>query len=194
MDTPLGAIFFIGPQGSGKGTQAKILAERLGFFYWEMGGIIRGVAAENTELGQEAKALHDAGVLFPDELLLKVFKYKMNIIPKNQGVIFDGVPRRIGQAEFILHFLKEQGRSNVVTILINIPHDESIDRLLLRAEKEARKDDTREAIEFRLKQYEQDTLPMLDYLKKETKFIEIDGKPPVEAVTKSINKALGLHD
>lgn len=183
-------IFIIGPQGSGKGTQARILAEKLNLFYWEMGGVLRNLAKEETDLGRQVSELINNGVLLTDELLLSVFKDRMSAIPLDKGVIFDGVPRRIGQAEFVLKFLKEQGRSNFVTLFIDLPKEESLNRLLARAEKEGRKDDTKEAIEYRLQQYEQDTVPVLDYLKENSKFINIDGKPPVDEVTSAIDQAL----
>ncbi len=143
----LDTIFIIGPQGSGKGTQARILAEKHNLFYWEMGGVLRSLAKEETPLGKQVKELIESGVLLSDELLLTVVKDRMGIIPADQGVIFDGVPRRIGQAEFLLNFLKEQGRVNMATLFIDLPHEESLNRLLARAEKEGRKDDTKEAID-----------------------------------------------
>jgi adenylate kinase len=183
-------IFLIGPQGSGKGTQARILAEKHNLFYWEMGGVLRNLAKEETPLGKQVKDLVDSGVLLNDELLLSVVKDRLGTIPADQGVIFDGVPRRIGQAEFLLKLLKEQGRNNLITLFIDLPYEESLNRLLARAEKEGRQDDTREAIEYRLQQYEQDTIPVLDYLRQNTQFFTIDGRPPIEQVTAAINDAL----
>jgi adenylate kinase len=188
----LNVIFFIGPQGSGKGTQAKILAQKLNFYYWEMGGILRNMKNEDGDLAKKVTNMVNSGVLLPDELLLEVVESKLSTISPDKGVIFDGIPRRIGQAEFLLNHLKNQGRKDFVALFVNLPREESIARLLKRAEIEKRADDTREKIEFRLKQYEEDTLPVLDYLKKETNFIEIDGQPAVEEVTKAINNALRL--
>ncbi len=190
----LNTIFFIGPQGSGKGTQAKFLAKRLGFFYWEMGGILREVAATGSILGLRIKRLIDSGVLLQDDDLYQVVKMRLNEISINKGVIFDGIPRRLGQAEFLLGFLKEQGRKDFTTIHVSLPREESIARLLKRAEIEKRADDTKEKIEFRLKQYEEETVPVLDYLKANTNFIEIDGSPGVGEVTESISKALKLNE
>lgn len=188
----LNTIFFIGPQGSGKGTQAKILAKRLNFFYWEMGGILRQTANEPTDLGKEIKNMIDNGILLPDEMLCKIVASKLNQINANQGVIFDGIPRRIAQAEFLLKFLREQGRQIFTTLFINLPKEESLNRLLKRAEVEKRADDTKEKIEIRLKQYHTDTMPVLEYLKKETKFIEIDGRPSIEDVGNIINSYLNI--
>lgn len=188
----LNTIFFIGPQGSGKGTQARFLAKRLDFFYWEMGGILREVAAGSSILGIRIKNLIDSGVLLQDDDLYQVVKMRLNEIPTTQGLIFDGIPRRLGQAEFLLDFLKSQGRSDFTTLFVNLPKEESLSRLLKRAEIEKRADDTREKIEFRLQQYEQETVPVLDFLKQNSSFFEIDGRPPVDEVNRTINKTLGL--
>ena len=183
-------IFFIGPQGSGKGTQAKLLAARLGFFYWEMGGILREVAKDGSELGNQVKSLIDAGVLLLDDILLQVVKKKLAIIPLEQGVIFDGIPRRLGQAEFLLNHARHMGRKNFATLFIDLPKEQSLNRLLKRAEIEKRADDTTEKIEFRLQQYYQDTIPVIAYLKDQTIFFEIDGSPSVKEVTQEINQKL----
>lgn len=188
----LNTIFFIGPQGSGKGTQAKLLAKQLDFFYWEMGGILREVAAGDSILGIRIKQLIDSGILLQDDDLYMVVKMRLNEIPISKGVIFDGVPRRLGQAEFLLGFLKDQGRKDFTTLYVNLPKKKSMDRLLKRAEIEKRADDTREKIEFRLKQYEEETVPVLDYLKKNTAFLEIDGSKEIDEVAKNIRGALGL--
>ncbi len=188
----LNTIFLIGPQGSGKGTQARILADKLGFFYWEMGAILRSLKNESSDLAKKVTHLIDQGILLEDEILLEVVKQKLSDVAPEKGVIFDGIPRRIGQAEFLLNVLKNQGRTNFVTLFINLPEQESINRLLARAEKEHRPDDTKEKIEFRLKQYTQNTLPVLDFLKNHSDFFEIDGSQNIDEVTQQINQKLGL--
>lgn len=189
----LNTIFFIGPQGSGKGTQAKLLAEKLGFYHWDMGRILRETAASGTELGTTVKNLIDQGVLLEDDLLLQVAASKLDTIDPQQGVVFDGIPRRLGQAEFIMNHLTQQGRSNFTTVFLDIPKEETMHRLTLRAQKEGRADDTPEKIEFRLQQYYADTLPVLDFLKTRTHFVEVDGRPEIEQVTKNIIAALELN-
>jgi len=188
----LNTIFFIGPQGSGKGTQAKMLAQKLDFFYWEMGGILREVAASQSELGKKVKALIDSGTLLKDEDLYEVVKVRLNQIPKTKGVIFDGIPRRIGQAQFLLDYLKQQGRTDFSTLYVSLPKEESVNRLLNRAKLEKRPDDTIEKIDFRLQQYAEETVPVLEFLENNTIFFEIDGTPKVEDVTKKINEVLGI--
>jgi adenylate kinase len=183
-------IFFIGPQGSGKGTQARLLAEQLGFFYWEMGAIFREISKSETELGKKVAGLINQGALVTDDIVLEMVKHKLSEIPKGQGIIFDGVPRTLPQADFLIPCLHEMEYKSFVTLFIDLPRTESVSRLLKRAETEHRTDDTEEKINFRLDQYERDTLPVLDYLKKCSTFISIDGKPSIEQVTAAISAAL----
>lgn len=190
----LNTIFIIGPQGSGKGTQARALAARLGFFHWDMGAILRETAASGSDIGNKVKELVDNGIYLSDEFLIEVCKDKLNTISPSQGVIFDGIPRRLGQAEYLLEFLKSQGRKNFVTLFVNVPREESLNRLSIRTEKEGRADDTKEKIEKRLEQYENETVPVLDFLKTHTVFYQINGKPPVEEVTVEIASALGVSN
>ena len=143
-------------------------------------------------MGKRVKNLIDSGVLLTDENLYEVVDSRLGEIAHNVGVIFDGIPRRVAQAEHLMEFLQKQGRKDFVTLFVNLPREESIARLLKRAEIEKRADDTREKIEFRLEQYTKDTLPVLDYLKQRSNFFEIDGTPLVEDVSVAINKALGL--
>ncbi len=187
------AIFIMGPQGSGKGTQARLLAEKLGFFFWEMGGILRANHDFILSNGQKVGDIIDKGGYLTDPQLIEILKLKLPEIPEGKGIIFDAIPRRIGQAEFILNWLNEKGRKNLVTIFLDLPLDESLKRLLHRAETEKRVDDTPDAIQSRLKLYKEVTLPILDYMRANTEFIEIDGRPLIPEVTKEIDKAIGLN-
>lgn len=184
-------IFIAGPQGSGKGTQGRKLAEKLGFFFWDTGSVLREMMREKHPLAERISAINQ-GVLLSDDLIQEVLQQKLGSLSKDQGIIFDGVPRRIGQAQFLLPFLRTEGKSRMATLFFDLPREESIRRLLLRAEQEKRADDTLEAIEFRLRQYEEAIAPTLDYLKQETRFFNIDGRPSVEEVEKNVNATLGL--
>jgi len=199
------AIFIAGPQGSGKGTQGKKLADKLGFLFWGMGGILREMQSD-VRFAQKI-ALLDKGTLLPDEIIVEILKERFAALPVasvpvgdalpgsmpgNPGIVFDGVPRRIGQAEFLVPFLHERGYKNLATVFIDLPREESIKRLFLRAQDESRVDDTEEAIERRFAYYDETMPAVVAYLKDETEFFEIDGRPTADEVEKEVETALGL--
>ncbi|MEY4731563.1 MAG: hypothetical protein RL681_509 [Candidatus Parcubacteria bacterium] len=185
-------VFMVGPQGSGKGTQAKALAEKLGFFHWEMSAMIREEKDMKFADGRTVGDVINAGTLLNDDQIIEIFHKRIPAYPKDAGIIFDGVPRRLGQAQFIMDYLKKQGRTSFVTIFLDIPREESIKRLMLRAAIEHRVDDTPERIDYRLKQYQEATVPMLDYLRTCTVFLDVDGSPSIPEVTKTIMEALEI--
>lgn len=188
----LQVIFIAGPQGSGKGTQGKKLADKLGFLFWGMGHMLREIEKEDTPLGRRISVIND-GTLVSDDLIIEVLKDRLPAVPREQGIIFDGVPRTIGQAEFLVSFLREQGRMRLATILLDLPREESVKRLLLRAQHESRVDDTPEAIETRFRYYDEMMAPTVAYLKQETEFIAVDGRPSIGEIEKNINVAIGLN-
>ena len=157
-----------------------------------MGGILRSVAKQDSQLGKKIKALVDSGVLLTDEQLYEVVDDRLDQIPQDTGIIFDGIPRRVAQAEHVMEYLQKQGKTNLATLYISLPEQETMSRLLKRAQVENRADDTPEKIKFRLEQYKEDTLPVLDYLRTKSKFYEVDGSPSVEEVTTKINTILEI--
>jgi len=185
-------IFVAGPQGSGKGTQGKRLAEKLGFLFWEMGGTLRRILASESALGKKISAI-DHGTLLSDELIIEVLQDQLALIPKEKGIVFDGVPRRLGQGQFLVEYLKERGMDKMATIFIDVPREECVKRLLLRAQHESRVDDTPEAIAQRFRDYDEAIKPAMDYLKTQTTFITIDGTPTPDEIAANINKALGVE-
>lgn len=184
-------IFIAGPQGSGKGTQGKRLADKVGFLFWEMGGTLRAILASPSPLAKKISAI-DHGTLLSDELIIEVLQDQLPLIPPERGIIFDGVPRRLGQAKFLVEYWKERGMDKMATIFIDVPREECIRRLLLRAHHESRVDDTPEAIAQRFRDYDEAIKAPMDYLKTETTFITIDGTPAPDAIAANINKALGI--
>ncbi len=182
----------MGPQGSGKGTQARNLEQKLGFFYWEMGAILRNMRDYTLSNGKIIASIIDEGDYLSDEELYEVLDEELRHIPQSQGIIFDGLPRRVGQAKYIVEWLHDRGRKNLCTIFLDLHKEESVRRLLRRAEIEHRPDDTEAGIERRLAQYAEVTVPALDYMRAYTNFIDIDGRPSIPEVSEAIETALGI--
>jgi adenylate kinase len=185
------AVLITGPQGSGKGTQGQRLAEKLGFFFWDTGEILRDICRIDDAFAKKISAMNK-GTLLSDEVILQIARERLALIPKDKGVVFDGIPRRIQQAEFLVKFLRERGQKEIVTVFLDVPRDMSIKRMLLRAKKEGRADDTPEGIETRFRSYDEMMAPTVAYLKKETRFVSVDGTPSPDEVTKAVMAALGL--
>lgn len=186
------AIFMIGPQGSGKGTQGKVLADRLGYFYWEMGGILREEAKKETPFGRKVKELIDNGQLLEDNELFRVLNTELPEVIKHRRILFDGVPRTVPQGLHLTHYLQQNGFKEFAAVHIDVPHDESVKRLLERAHHEFRHDDTPEKISFRLELYDQQTKPVLKFLEGIGELYTIDGVGTIEQITERINTALGV--
>jgi adenylate kinase len=188
-------VFIAGPQGSGKGTQGKKLADKLGFLFWGMGGILREL--ESDVQFASKLALLDKGTLLPDELIIEILKErltneKFGIASSQRGIVFDGVPRRLGQAQFLVPFLHDRGYKNIATVFIDLPREDSIKRLVSRANTEGRADDTTDAIGRRFEYYDETMPAVINYLKTETEFFEIDGRPSVDEVERNVDAALGI--
>lgn len=186
------AIFMIGPQGSGKGTQGKVLAEKLGYFYWEMGGILREEAKKETPFGIKVKSLIDAGHLLEDDELFRVLQTELPEVIKHKRILFDGVPRTVPQAVHLIHYLQQNGFTQFGAINIDVPQEESVKRLLERAHHEFRVDDTPEKIAFRLNLYEQATKPVLKFMEGIGDLFTIDGVGSIEDIATRINAALKI--
>ncbi len=184
------AIFMIGPQGSGKGTQGKTLAAKLGYFYWEMGGILREEAKKSTPFGIKVKDLIDAGKLLEDDELFRVLQTELPEVIKHKRLLFDGVPRTVPQAVHLIHYLQQNGFTSFGAIHIDVPNEESVKRLLERAHHEFRVDDTPEKISFRLATYDKETKPVLKFMQGIGDLHTIDGVGTIEEITERINKAL----
>jgi adenylate kinase len=184
-------IFIAGPQGSGKGTQGKRLADKLGFLFWEMGGTLRSILASDSPLAKKISAI-DHGVLLSDDLIIEVLKDQLPLIPHEQGIVFDGIPRRLEQGQFLVGYLKEHGLDKMATVFIDVPREECVKRLLLRAQHESRVDDTPEGIAQRFRDYDDAIKPAMDYLKEQTTFITINGMPTPDEIAADINKQLGI--
>lgn len=199
-------IILFGMQGSGKGTQAKLLADQYDLNVFEMGGALREMIVSGTELGNRIKATVEAGELVSDEIIMQVVEAFLSSQPPEKRLLFDGIPRTLGQSEALLTLLKHHGR-DATGIIIHISETEATERLTKRRVcqnckmvhpgfyegdrcKECggplmvRSDDSNtDAIKMRLESFKKETLPVVESFKQAGKLIEIDGMQEVEKVT-----------
>ncbi len=187
MNEKKNKILILGPQGSGKGTQAQILADKLSLPALSMGQLLRDEVASGSELGAKIKSIIDSGELVSDETALEVLKLRLQKEDAQNGYILDGYPRNLAQYNTFNNF-------DVPTalVVITIPQDETLKRLLKRVQIENRSDDNEETILKRLSIYNADTLPIVEQYAKLGIVHEIDGIGTIEEVAKKINDALGI--
>lgn len=183
-------ILFMGPPGAGKGTQAAIICEEYKIPQISTGDILRSAIKNETELGREAKSYIDAGKLVPDEVVIGIVKSRIQEPDTENGYLLDGFPRTLAQAEALKLMLKNMGQNLDHAVNLAVPDEELIKRLLSRAEKEGRSDDTEPVIKERLKTYNDSTRPLIDYYGKEGILKEIGGVGSLEEITDRIKQAL----
>ncbi len=178
-------ILLLGPQGSGKGTQAQLLSAHLGIPALSMGQLCRDEVASGSELGKEIETIINDGRLVPDVVALQLLKRRLEQEDARGGYILDGYPRNDAQ-------LKAYGELKAPTdvIVISVPREESMKRLQKRAELEGRADDTPELIARRLDIYESETLPVIDRYAQEGIVRMIDGVGSVDAIAAAIKASL----
>lgn len=175
-------VVFLGPPGSGKGTQAEILAKLLEIPHISTGEILRSAIANSTPLGQKAKGYMDQGELVPNELILDMVRERLHEQDILKGWILDGFPRSVSQATFLDELLNEINYAALCVIDLEVPHDVLIDRLL----KRGRQDDTEETIRRRLEVYHEQTEPVTDYYRRQGNLHIVDGNRGPEEVTQSL--------
>lgn len=179
-------LIILGPQGSGKGTQAKLLAEKYGLTHLSSGELLRNEAESGSEKGKIIAKLLKTGELLPFETVLDVLEPAFK--KSTSGFILDGTPRDVSQAEYLDSFLAERKINIDKVILLDIPREVSLERLAKRAKLENRSDDTPEAIEERLRLYHSKTVPVIEHYRKQGKLLVIDGTPDIETIFKDISK------
>ena len=161
-------IVIFGAPGSGKGTQSELMIKKYGFGHISTGDVLRNEIKNNTELGKTAKAYIDKGQLIPDELMIDILASVYDSFGKDhKGVIFDGFPRTIPQAEALKKLLADRGHSIAAMIELYAPEDILMSRLLNRGKEQGRSDDNEETINKRLAVYHSQTAPLIDWYKAE---------------------------
>jgi len=169
-------IILFGPPGSGKGTQAEYLIKEYGIIHISTGDLFRYEMGNNTELGLKAKEYMAKGELVPDEVTIGMLKNKVNANPDAKGIIFDGFPRTITQAEALDTFLSEKDTEVSALIALDVPEEELVVRLLGRGASSGRADDMDESIiKNRISVYNSETAPVFEYYKSKNKSNLIPG-------------------
>lgn len=186
-------IILFGPPGSGKGTQAVKLKEKYGLFHISTGDIFRREIKGNTLLGNEVSSFLIRGQLVPDDVTFKVLAAEIenNTEAGKQGILFDGFPRTIPQAEIMDRYFNEKGTPVTGVISLLVQDEELVKRILLRGKDSGRSDDNDEKIiRERLQVYKDQTLPLADYYTAQNKYIAIQGEGAVDEIFYVICKEL----
>ena len=212
-------IIMLGPPGAGKGTQAKMLVDRLGIPQVSTGDMLREAVKKGTDLGKKAKEYMDAGKLVPDEVVIGIVKERLAQSDCGNGFILDGFPRTIPQAQALDEALKGLGKKIDHVVNVAVPAEELVTRLTGRrtcrqcgsmfhvvfnppkkegvcdkcgGELYQRDDDKEETIRQRLKVYEDQTSPLIDYYGRKGVLHDIDGRGSIDEIFQDILKVLGV--
>lgn len=186
-------LLIVGPQGSGKGTQGVRIAEAFGIPVVSTGDIFRANIKGGTELGLKVTAILDRGDLVPDELTGEIVRDRLSQDDAQSGFLLDGYPRNVAQVGHLDEFLGARGEALDAVILLDVPREESIARLSLRAQEQGRSDDTEEAIAHRLDIYENETAPILAVYGERGIVDRIDGIGSLDEITERIISALAAR-
>ena len=211
-------IIMLGAPGAGKGTQAKMIAEKYGLSHISTGDIFRANIKNGTELGKEAKEYMDKGLLVPDELTVRLLLDRVAQDDCKNGYVLDGFPRTIPQAEVLDEKLSELGEKVDYAINVDVPDENIVNRMSGRraclncgatyhivsippkkegicdvcgSELVLRDDDRPETVQNRLKVYHEQTQPLIDFYEKKGVLRSVDGTLPMEEVFTAITKILG---
>ena len=183
-------IVIFGAPGSGKGTQSERIVEKYGINHISTGDVLRAEIKNGTELGKTAKGYIDQGQLIPDELMIDILASVFDSIKDSKGVIFDGFPRTIAQAEALKKMLAERGQDVSVMVDLDVPEEELMVRLIKRGKDSGRADDNEETIKKRLHVYHSQTAPLIDWYKNEKKYQHINGLGTMEGIFAEICEAV----
>ena len=179
-------VIFIGPPGAGKGTQAERVRQYLSIFHLSTGDMLREAISKDTEVGKQAKQYIDKGELVTDDIVIKAVNDRLQQPDCEPGVLFDGFPRTLAQAESLDKHLVNQGKA--IDLVIQMTVEDEV--LILRLAGRGRSDDTHEVVQQRLKIYRNQTAPLLDYYRNQEKLASINGNGTPDEVTARIKTAI----
>jgi adenylate kinase len=181
-------LVLLGPPGSGKGTQAALLAERLGIPAISTGDIVRGAIAEGSALGRRVERIVSGGDLVDDDAMGQIVRHRLSQDDARGGFLLDGYPRTLPQADTLRAVLDELGHSLSAVVFIDVPEDELVSRMLGRG----RADDSDEIIRRRLAVYRRQTEPLICHYRELGLLVAIDGDRTIAEVNETILSELGV--
>ena len=179
-------IVIFGAPGSGKGTQSALLVEKYGFKHISTGDVLRAEIKKGTELGKTAQGFIDNGQLIPDELMISILAGVYDALCPCEGVIFDGFPRTVPQAEALKVMLAERGTEVAAMLELNVPDEMLMERLINRGKTSGRADDNEETIRKRLSVYNTQTAPLIAWYEAEGKRNAVKGYGPLEEINAAL--------
>ena len=183
-------IVIFGAPGSGKGTQSERIVEKYGINHISTGDVLRAQIKAGTELGKTAQGYIDQGQLLPDALIIDILASTLDSFEDSKGVIFDGFPRTIAQAEALKKMLAERGQEVSIMLDLDVPEDELMTRLIKRGQESGRADDNEETIKKRLVVYHSQTAPLIDWYKEDGKYQHSNGLGSMEGIFAEIAEAI----
>jgi adenylate kinase len=187
-------LILMGPPGAGKGTQAKVIAERLGIPAISTGDIFRANVSRQTPLGVEAKRYMDAGDYVPDEITNAMVRGRIAEPDAESGFLLDGYPRTVAQVEELDSMLASAGAALDAVVVLTVDQEELVARLLKRAELEGRADDTEDVIRRRQEVFAEQTAPLIEVYADRGLLREVDGMGAVDVVSARVFAALDAND
>jgi adenylate kinase len=185
-------VLVLGPQGSGKGTQAKLISAERGIPHVSTGDMFRAAIASGSDLGSQVEPILARGDLVPDELTIALIRERLSQPDARNGFVLDGFPRNIAQAEALDEMLAGIGRSLDAVLFFDLPDELALDRILARAGDEGREDDTPEVVARRLAIYHEQTEPVIELYRARGMLVPLHADRSIQEVAVEISSALDL--
>ncbi len=183
-------LLVLGPQGAGKGTQAKRISEEFGIPHVSTGDMFRAAIAARTELGRKVEPLIDSGTLVPDEVTIALIRERLSEDDAQAGFVLDGFPRNLLQAEALDEMLAAIGRTLDAILFFDVTDSVGMERALNRAQIDNRTDDTHEVIAKRLATYHSQTEPVIEHYRTTGKLVPVRAGRTIDEVWNEISSAL----
>ena len=183
-------ILLLGAPGSGKGTQGRRIAERFGVRHISSGDLIRAAIAEDKGAGAALRQYTERGELVPDDVVMRIVGPHVVAAAQEGGYVLDGFPRTAPQAEYARAAALPQDVHVQTAVLLEVPHDDLVDRLLRRAEQEGRKDDTPAVIKRRLEVFDEHNDELIEFYDRLGVLLRVDATGDIDAITETIIEQL----